>query len=685
MARARAKVQKAEPSAGPDPLSALKSKLGGAGFNLELDLDSPGDGEACAIVWGRHRGEETPRIFLLALPAGAWDRANVDHVQERMWARTPTDTPADAYPQFGVVSDGAHEAFFNLGYPAHQIDQLPTLEEIREFKRIEADPTYRWSMRMYHRLQQGFNAFHEQVYQTVKDRVNGKNDIILEVAKFLFLESFRLHHRGDNLVFTHERQKLRLDEVFTVEYVQAHKAKAVTHIQAAFDHFKTHPDYVVTDDKGQGHPIFDTQTHLLLAQPRNYETLLDLIQNLPPVSDNQGRPVASRGPRPKQGCLLDVAGDVLGRAFDVFLRANFDSKGGIGIYLTPAPVKQCMLGLAFHDILKETPELLTARNPDDTPAFRYGDPACGTYGFGVVAIGYLKRALEELTGRETGSDARREKLFAEMGEHSFVGADSSPQMVTLARINMALLGAPKAKIFYTQNSLVSDQLKPCSFDLICTNPPFGTPKFTKDQAEARRRYEEDMEKILEIFRSDLTPREGKRDVYTYEPTVAGLAMGASPDRKNVWKPAGPTSVDPAVMFLDRCLQLLKPGGRLLIILPDGVLCNSGDKYVREYIMGVKDETSGQFHGGKAIVKAVISLPADTFKLSGTGAKTSILYLQKRHARPDDLTRFEDEPQTDVFMAVADTLGYEVKKDVEDYSGGVPNDLAAIAGAYIRGE
>ncbi|MEF3019402.1 N-6 DNA methylase, partial [Pseudomonas aeruginosa] len=88
-------------------------------------------------------------------------------------------------------------------------------------------------------------------------------------------------------------------------------------------------------------------------------------------------------------------------------------------------------------------------------------------------------------------------------------------------------------------------------------------------------------------------------------------------------------IDPAVLFIDRCLQLLRPGGRLLIVLPDGVLCNSGDRYVREYIMGKKDEITGQFVGGKAIVKAVLSLPADTFKLSGTGAKTSVLYLQKR--------------------------------------------------------
>jgi len=166
--------------------------------------------------------------------------------------------------------------------------------------------------------------------------------------------------------------------------------------------------------------------------------------------------------------------------------------------------------------------------------------------------------------------------------------------------------------------------------------------------------------------------------------TTGLAMGGSPNSKGVWKEAS-TNTDPAVLFIDRCLQLLKPGGRLLIVLPDGVLCNSGDRYVREYIMGTKDEASGEFHGGKAIVKGVISLPADAFKLSGTGAKTSVLYLQKRHARKDDAEKFQDEPQTDVFMAVAETLGYVVKNNVEDYSAGIPNDLAAIVGAYVRGE
>lgn len=393
-----------------------------------------------------------------------------------------------------------------------------------------------------------------------------------------------------------------------------------------------------------------------------------MIQNLGAVTNNYDQVVKT------QGTLADIAADVLGRLLDVFLRAKFKPEG-MGVYLTPAPVKQAMLAIAFHDIKEETPELLTARDEEGKPLFRFCDPACGSYGFGAVAMGYLERALLEILGKETSEDVRRDKLFQDMCQYSFIGADNSQDMVTLARVNMALLGAPKAKIFRTYDSLITGQLKPCSYDLICTNPPFGTPKFSKGQEKAKKSYEEAREKILQQFRSDLVENPKKAGTYTYEPSVSGLAMGGKPDSKGIWKPVS-ASIDPAVLFIDRCLQMLKPGGRLLIVLPDGVLCNSGDKYVREYIMGTKDEATGQFHGGKAIVKAVISLPSDTFKLSGTGAKTSILYLQKRQAREQDPQRFQDVPQPDVFMGVADTLGYLVKNNVEDYSAGVSNDLGA---------
>ena len=686
---AKKKQQKAEQATtiASEETSLLRStvhRLSGSGFDQSLDLKASEPGLSAAIVWGRHEGVETPRILALVLPAGAWGRANADEVQMLSYTLPPPETQADHFPQFAVVKDteGKLEAFFDLAYPPHQIDKLPSLSEIADYKRIKADPTYRWSMRMYDRLMKGFNALHERIYQTHKDRVNGKNDIIEEVAKLLFLESFRLHHDhgAGSLNFEHDGKKLNLKEVFTATHVKANGPKAVAEIQSAFEHFKQHPDYIVTDDAGVKHAIFDKNAHLRLEQPGNYEAVLTLIQDLGPVTDNQGNVVK------KQGTLADIAADVLGRAFDVFLRANFESKGGLGIYLTPSPVKQAMLALAFHDIKASTEDAarLLARDGKGRPAFRFCDPTCGSAGFLSVALSHLRRALDELGGKATATDEARKKLFAEMCEHSFVGADASPQMVMLARVNMALLGAPKARIFYTQNSLTSPQLEPGTYDLICTNPPFGTPKFSKGQDASKKDYEAGMEKILETFRSDLTERTGRGGGFDYSPTVTGLALGGSPNSKGVWKEAS-TNTDPAVLFIDRCLQLLKPGGRLLIVLPDGVLCNSGDRYVREYIMGTKDEATGEFHGGKAIVKGVISLPSDTFKLSGTGAKTSVLYLQKRHARKDDPEKFQDEPQTDVFMAVAETLGYVVKNNVEDYSAGVPNDLAAIVGAYVRGE
>ena len=662
-------------------LKEMVRRLASTGFDQTIDLKATEPGMSAAVVWGRHQGVETPRLLALVLPSGAWNRSNADDVQVLSYSLPPPETPADQYPQFAIVRDaeGKLESFFDLAYPPHQIDKLPSLVEIGEYKRIKADPTYRWSMRMYERLMKGFNALHERIYQTHKDKVNGKNDIIEEVAKLLFLESFRLHH-GGALVFEQDGKKLDLRDVFQAAHVRKHGAQAVAEIQSAFEHFKLHPDYIVTDDAGEKHPIFDKNAHLRLAQPGNYEAVLTLIQDLGAVTDNQNNIVK------KEGTLADIAADVLGRAFDVFLRANFESKGGLGIYLTPAPVKQAMLALAFHDIKQSTEDAasLVARDGQGRPAFRFCDPTCGSAGFLSVALSHLRRTLDEIGGRATATEEARKKLFAEMCEHSFVGADSSPQMVMLARVNMALLGAPKARIFYTQNSLTSPQLEPASFDLICTNPPFGTPKFNKGQEEAKRAHEEAMEQILKIYRSDLTPRSGRGGGYDYSPTVTGMAMGGAPNSKGIWKEAS-TNTDPAVLFIDRCLQLLKPGGRLLIVLPDGVLCNSGDRYVREYIMGTKDEATGAFHGGKAVVKAVISLPADAFKLSGTAAKTSVLYVQKRHARKDDPEKFQDEPQTDVFMAVAETLGYVVKNNVEDYSAGVSNDMAAIVGAYVRGE
>lgn len=649
-------------------------------YTEHTPLNSDHDFVKAGIVWGEDQGNQTPSVLLIALQPGHWDYSREDKLDQLTYVLLAS--VSGDWPVFAHLQDDKNTRCYSLfgvdgSDGTHSVDEVPSIELIRNYEKLEKDPTFRWSMRIYTRLMHRFDAFHEQVFQTVKDRVNDKNDIIEEVAKLLFLETFRVHH-GEELRFTdHEGKTQRFREVFDHHYVAKHGAKAVEQIKAAFEAFKAHEDYVVVSDDGIRNAIFPSDSHLRLTQPENYRTLLEAMQDLGAVTDNQGRMIAGK----EVGTLADVAGDLLGRVFDVFLRANFESKGGLGVYLTPNPVKQAMLEIAMHDIQQDNSimERLTAGS------FRFCDPTCGSFGFGSVALSHIENVVDHLGGM---SDAQKMTLKQTLRGTAFTGADAAPRMVMLARVNMALQGAPKAKIFYTDNSLTTKAFKPNSFDLICTNPPFGTPKFSSDKKgqDSKALYAENMDRILVNYRTDLrNVAMGKAEKFSLFPTPSGLALGSSPDSKGNWKPVKSGSIDPAVLFIDRCLQLLRPGGRLLIVLPDGVLCNSGDRYVREYIMGIKDEKTGQFAGGKAIVKAVLSLPGDTFKLSGTGAKTSVLYLQKRHASKEYPEQFLPEPQGDVFMAVAETLGYVVKNNIEDYSAGVPNDLDKIVGVYKRGE
>lgn len=670
------------------------------------------------LIQGLVEGNLTPPVMLIALTEGHWEYAADTAKFDDLAYQLLSDIEGD-WPVYAVVDDGLNQRILALfgadgSDGTHGADTLPGLEELRSFDRMERDPTFRWSMRVYTRLMQRFDAFHENVYRVTKDKVNDKNDIIEEVAKLLFLETFRLHHDEDLTFKDDEGNTLRFRDVFDWQYVESHGDKAVAQIKAAFEEFKNHENYVVISDDGSRNPIFSKETHLRLSVAKNYQDLLEAIQNLGPVKTNDGK-IAK-----EHGTLADVSGDSLGRVFDVFLRANFESKGGLGVYLTPNPVKQAMLEIAMHDIDDDDEMRSRLANGD----FRFCDPTCGSFGFGSVALSQIDKWIDF---KLVLADDKKESLKQKLRDCAFTGADAAPRMVMLARVNMALQGAPKAQIFYTDNSLTTNALKPNSFDLICTNPPFGTPKFDKGKngQNSKANYEANMEQVLGGFRptkkvvdsynawydhvkmkwqdigdleldengepkwagyrTDLRRTGGtdKKPFYSLQPTTAGLALGSKPDSKGNWQPVGAT-IDPAVLFIDRCLQLLKPGGRLLIVLPDGILCNSGDRYVREYIMGKKDEKTGEFVGGKAIVKAVISLPSDCFKLSGTGAKTSILYLQKRHANPNQPEQFLPEPQTDVFMAVAETLGYVVKNNIEDYNAGVANDLDKIVSAYKRG-
>lgn len=655
-------------------LAALRKSASDKGYTEILDFRTDrGDDARAAVAWGIEQGAPTARALLLVLPEGSLGDTAADDVLAFAW-QAPIDGAAE--PVVALVDAGGGARIFDLdpGAP-YEIDQLPDAALAGDLRRMRTEETYKWSRRVYQQLQAGFDAFHERVYSSVRDTVDGKNDIIDETAKFLFLELFRLTHPEKERRFRYEGQEFLLDDVFNAKAFEGDRqegAVAVDRVKAAFNAFKGHPDYVTVDEHDLRIPIFTADVHLKLSNPGNYATLIRLLQDLPPLTDNRDRPI------PRPATLREVSGDVLGRAFDVFLRHKFE-KEGVGIYLTPGPVKRAMVDLALHDIEATDYGILTARDAKGRPTFRVCDPTGGSAGFLVALLPQLRRLIFERLGGLT--DSERETLWRGLLDHSLVAADSSPRMVRLARLNLALQGALRARVYNLESSLTAPVLEPESFDLILTNPPFGTPQAKKPE-EAKAVAE-----LMEHFRQDIDFEAGRGKGGVLTPTPGGMAMGAAPDSKGVWK-AKEKGVDLSVLFLDRCLQLLKPGGRLLMVVPDSLLCNKDTRYVREYLMGRKDPETGEFHGGKAIVRAVISLPADTFKLSGTGAKTSILYVQKRRADPKDPKRFLDEPQTDVFMAVADFLGYAVKNNTEvHHQGGkdIPNHLVPIVGAYRRGE
>jgi len=203
------------------------------------------------------------------------------------------------------------------------------------------------------------------------------------------------------------------------------------------------------------------------------------------------------------------------------------------------------------------------------------DPACGSGGF---LVGALSHAL-------IGS--------RDPGHLRLAGAEVDDRMAWIARINMLMHGADPASIRTIPGAgslapldKLRGSLEEAEYSLILTNPPFG---------------------------SDMTDRDALRSLSTGQ---------------------GRTSRRRGVLFLERCLSLLKPGGRLGIILDDSVLNLPSNRDVRDIV------------AAEAIVEAVISLPDVTFMPYST-AKSSILLLRRKGA---------GDVQGAVFMADVENVG-----------------------------
>ncbi|MDR1652080.1 MAG: N-6 DNA methylase [Prevotellaceae bacterium] len=222
------------------------------------------------------------------------------------------------------------------------------------------------------------------------------------------------------------------------------------------------------------------------------------------------------------------------------------------------------------------------------------DPACGSGGFLMSAIKYLQKENQNIDIQKVIS----ENIF---------GFDINKSILQIAKMKLLLEANTKNNVLCA-NSLENFENLNGSFDLILANPPFGA-KITNPET---------------LKKFDLGYKWTKNENEFYK-------------TKNLQ-----STQNTEMLFIERCLKLLKEGGRMGIVLPNGNFENPSLEYLRFYIKQ------------KAKLLAVVKLPQETFIPFGTGVKTSILFLEKDSQNT--------EKQYPVFFGKVTKLGYQGNKN-----------------------
>ncbi len=335
---------------------------------------------------------------------------------------------------------------------------------------------------------------------------------------------------------------------------------------------------------------------------------------------------------------------IIDDAFEYLI--NLDAKGEKGQYFTPRHVIDMavkMLNPASKDFIIDT--------------------AAGSCGFLLHAMQYVWE--NELTKERFGDSYDvKQKDYAE--KHLF-GIDFDPRSVKIGKAMMLIAGDGKTNVTYA-NSLDSDIWND---DARARLRPFL--RISKDSEENRKNQEKMVDFNFDILLTN-PPFAGEIKGVLLNKYDLGFKWGKNFEKTSKHQ----NKVSRDILFIERDLNFLKPGGRMAIVLPQGVFNNTNSEYVRKFIMD------------KARILAVVGLHGNTFK-PHTGTKTSVLFLQKWDGNAGE--QLENYP---IFMAVSkkggkDTSGdYVYKKDKDgnvmyDSLGKkvIDHDLDEIADEFLK--
>lgn len=308
-----------------------------------------------------------------------------------------------------------------------------------------------------------------------------------------------------------------------------------------------------------------------------------------------------------------------------FIHSSVDVKG-VAYETIVGPTLEGTKGEFFtpRNVVKMTVKML---NPN--PGDRIYDPACGTGGFIVIAFNYVSEKLRQKHKKKwknpnKPTEAEEKVLFDKIHEagYNIFGTDFNANLVKAAQMNMIMNNDGRGGL-YCVNSLkdpnewpkeVSKKIQLGSMDFVMANPPFGA-KIKIDNQEILQHY-------------DLA--------HVWSRTEDGKWQQES-NIKN--------ALEPEVLFVERCIKLLKPGtGKCGIVLPDSILSNPGYAYVRYWIIQ------------NCQILASVDLAVETF-LPRTGTQTSVLILRRKSDQEKLMESMSGQFKPyEIFMAIANKVG-----------------------------
>lgn len=200
----------------------------------------------------------------------------------------------------------------------------------------------------------------------------------------------------------------------------------------------------------------------------------------------------------------------------------------------------------------------------------------------------------------------QQQRITKLSKESIFGTDANPRMARVSKMNMIMHGDGHNGIHHHDGLLNVDGIFRERFDVIITNPPFGT-NLSKDSPVVDNDDRYTNEAVIEQYRGQYGDK--------YRQELQQVATNIGKPIRGLFE-VGKTSGASEVLFVERCIDLLKPGGRMGIVLPEGVLNSSSLQKARDYFES------------KAKIVLIVSLPQDVFISSGATVKTSLVFFKK---------------------------------------------------------